>query len=102
MLEMHHSDREPSHLKTTHCAFSLLFALIYQDVNYVQISNAFGPYWSIGRLQELSRHPDPGPVSQVVIIITITIIITIVFGPYRSIGRLKQLSRASLSSCPQV
>ena len=25
---------------------------------------AFGPYWSIGCLQELSRHPDPGPASQ--------------------------------------
>ena len=21
----------------------------------------FGPYWSIGRLQQLSSHPDPGP-----------------------------------------
>ena len=27
---------------------------------------AFGPFWSIGHLQELSRRPDPGPASQVV------------------------------------
>ena len=27
---------------------------------------AFCPYWSIGCLQELSRHPDPGPASQAV------------------------------------
>ena len=27
---------------------------------------AFGPYWSIGCLQELYRHPHPGPVSQVI------------------------------------
>ena len=32
----------------------------------VVIISPFGPYWSIGHLQELSRHPNPGPTSQVV------------------------------------
>ena len=27
---------------------------------------AFGPYWSIGRRQDLSRHPNPGPASQAI------------------------------------
>ena len=31
---------------------------------------AFGRYWSTGRLQEFSRHPNPGPASQVVPSIT--------------------------------
>ena len=62
------------------------------------ITIAFGPHWCIGCLQQLSRHPDPGSASQVIIIIIIiiiiiTIIITIAFGPYWSIGRLQELSR---------
>ena len=52
---------------------------------------AFGPYRSTGCLQELSRHPDPGPASQGIIIIIIIIIIA--FGPYRSTGCLQELSR---------
>ena len=47
---------------------------------------AFDPYWSRGHLQELSRHPDQGPVSQVVIII-------FAIGPYWSRGHLQELSR---------
>ena len=34
--------------------------------NIIIIIIACGPYWSTGRLQELSRHRDPEPASQVV------------------------------------
>ena len=57
---------------------------------------AFGPYWNIGRLQELSWHPDLGPVSQVlvtiIIIIIIIVIIIIAFGPHWSVGHLQEFS----------
>ena len=61
----------------------------------------FGPYWSLGCLKELTRHPDPGPDSRVVTIIIIIIIILIltiiiiiiVFGPYWSIDSLQELTR---------
>ena len=53
---------------------------------------AFGPYWNIGRLQELSWHPDLGPVSQVLVTIIIIIII-IAFGPQWSVGHPQELSR---------
>ena len=47
----------------------LLFSAAFIRHNHqiiIIIVIAFGPYWSIGCLQELSRHPYPWPASQVV------------------------------------
>ena len=75
----------------------------HHNHNHHHHPHCFGPYWSTDRLQELSRHPDPGPISQVVIIIIIIITILIALSllehrpPTRALHAFR--SWASLSSC---
>ena len=38
----------------------------WSDYTIIITIMTFGPHWSIGRIQELFRHPDPWPASQVV------------------------------------
>ena len=56
-----HSVSMQLHLSECHRGRCPIIFLYYHHHHH-----AFGSYWSIGRLQELSRHSDPGPASQVV------------------------------------
>ena len=44
----------------------VVFRFVLLRLDFTIIIIAFCPYWSIGRLQEFSRHSNPGPASQVV------------------------------------